>query len=78
MFLFLQIFKIGRTEWLCVSGEMEAKAGVEEAGGRGAEQGANSPATYKGYGTCLGTANGGLLNRGVYYFVHLLRLPTYS
>ncbi|KQK14705.1 probable histone-arginine methyltransferase CARM1 isoform X2 [Brachypodium distachyon] len=25
-----QIFKLGRTEWLCVSGETEAKSGVEE------------------------------------------------
>jgi len=36
------------------------------------ERDANSPATYKGYDICLGTTNDGLLNWGVYYFLHIL------
>jgi len=33
---------------------------------------ANSPATYEGYGSRLGTAKGGPLDWGDYYFLHLL------
>jgi hypothetical protein len=36
------------------------------------ERYANSPATYEGYGSRLGTAKGGLLDWGDYYFLHLL------
>jgi hypothetical protein len=36
------------------------------------EQYANSPATYEGYGSRLGTAKGGPLDWGDYYFLHLL------
>jgi hypothetical protein len=36
------------------------------------ERYANSPATYEGYGSRLGTAKGGPLDWGDYYFLHLL------
>ncbi|OEL37047.1 Flavonol synthase/flavanone 3-hydroxylase [Dichanthelium oligosanthes] len=36
------------------------------------ERYANSPATYEGYGSCLGIAKGGPLDWGDYYFLHLL------
>lgn len=36
------------------------------------ERYANSPATYEGYGSRLGTAKGGHLDWGDYYFLHLL------
>ncbi|KAL6902315.1 hypothetical protein ACP4OV_005191 [Aristida adscensionis] len=42
------------------------------------ERYANSPATYEGYGSRLGTAKGGPLDWGDYYFLHLLPPPLKS